>query len=451
MEGTAASPSQAVNILSLEDVAARGHRRMLDGWGVGREFHDRAKSVRPEHLATIIYTSGTTGPPKGVMLTHANLVANLVGITSVLDLRHDDTALSFLPLCHAFERIVAYVYLVSGTSMIFAESIDTVARDLLLVRPTLMTGVPRVFEKLEARIASVAKEQGGLKAAIFDWAAGVARARGRAASEGRPRSAWLNSSPRSPIASSFERFGRRLADACATPCPAARRSASARRVFLRGRAARARGLRPHRDGAGVVCDAAGATRVRDRRPAAAQRRVAGRRRWRGAGARAERDVGLLQPARGDVGRARGRLVPHRRHRPSRRGRLPADHRSQEGDARHSGGKKSRRSPSRTRCASHALVGEAVVVGDGRHFPSALLVPDLKLLAARLQADPPDGARGGRGPRRASRCAGALRRGRRDRQREARAIRARSRSSPFSRRSSRWTRVSSRPRSRSNGA
>ena len=139
-------------ILSWTEVASRGHRRILDGWGVGRAFHDEAKRVRPEDLATIIYTSGTTGQPKGVMLTHANLVANLTGITQVLDLRQDDVALSFLPLCHAFERIVAYVYFVTGVSMIFAESLETVARDLKRVRPTVMTGVPRVFEKLEARI-----------------------------------------------------------------------------------------------------------------------------------------------------------------------------------------------------------------------------------------------------------------------------------------------------------
>ena len=178
--------------LTLADVASRGHRRILDGWGVGREFHDEAKKVRPSDLATIIYTSGTTGEPKGVMLTHANLVANLVGVNQVLDLRSDDTALSFLPLCHAFERTVAYIYLACGVSIIFAESVDTIARDLKLVRPTVMTGVPRVFEKLHARVLEAGRQPGGVKRLIFDWAVSVAAERGRVLPEGGPASFALS-------------------------------------------------------------------------------------------------------------------------------------------------------------------------------------------------------------------------------------------------------------------
>jgi long-chain acyl-CoA synthetase len=142
--------------------------------------------VRPGDLATIIYTSGTTGEPKGVMLTHANLVANLRGAAPSLDLSQDDVALSFLPLSHAFERMVAYIYLFSGVTIVFAESFDTVARDLLKVRPTVLTGVPRVYEKLNARIVETGRAYPGIKGRIFDWAvnAGVARSgallRGRA-------------------------------------------------------------------------------------------------------------------------------------------------------------------------------------------------------------------------------------------------------------------------------
>jgi long-chain acyl-CoA synthetase len=192
--------------LTLADVASRGHRRILDGWGVGREFHDEAKKVRPSDLATIIYTSGTTGEPKGVMLTHANLVANLVGVNQVLDLRSDDTALSFLPLCHAFERTVAYIYLACGVSIIFAESVDTIARDLKLVRPTVMTGVPRVFEKLHARILEAGRQPGGVKRLIFDWAVSVAAERGRVLPEGGRASFALSMKSRFAERLVFERI-----------------------------------------------------------------------------------------------------------------------------------------------------------------------------------------------------------------------------------------------------
>jgi long-chain acyl-CoA synthetase len=116
--------------LTLAHLESRGHARMTGEWGAGSGFRDAARAVSPGDLATIIYTSGTTGEPKGVMLTHANLVANLLATAIVLDLSQDDVALSFLPLSHAFERLVSYVYLFSGLTIVFAESLDTVSRDL---------------------------------------------------------------------------------------------------------------------------------------------------------------------------------------------------------------------------------------------------------------------------------------------------------------------------------
>jgi long-chain acyl-CoA synthetase len=106
-------------------------------------------------------------------------------------LSEEDTALSFLPLCHAFERLVTYTYLVSGVSVVFAESIDTVARDLLQARPTVMTGVPRVFEKLRDKIEASGHEHPGLKSAVFDWSVRVANQRGECLPGGREPSAWL--------------------------------------------------------------------------------------------------------------------------------------------------------------------------------------------------------------------------------------------------------------------
>jgi long-chain acyl-CoA synthetase len=168
---------EPASALSLQEVGRRGHARMTGEWGAGRAFRDAARSVCPADLATIIYTSGTTGEPKGVMLTHANLAANLRATAGVLDISHEDVALSFLPLSHAFERMVSFVYLFSGVAIVFAESIETVLRDIGLVRPTVLTGVPRVYEKIHARILDAGQAAAGGKAAVFRWSikAGLAR------------------------------------------------------------------------------------------------------------------------------------------------------------------------------------------------------------------------------------------------------------------------------------
>jgi long-chain acyl-CoA synthetase len=185
MDATAAG--QTPSVVSLAEAAERGHARMLAEWGAARQFHDTARAVRADQLATIIYTSGTTGEPKGVMLTHAALVANLLAAAQVLDVSERDVGLSFLPLSHAFERMVAWVYLLCGVHIVFAESFDTVGRDLGLVRPTVITGVPRVYEKLHARIMEKGASGSAPRAALFRWAvgAGVRKAsatlRGRAA------------------------------------------------------------------------------------------------------------------------------------------------------------------------------------------------------------------------------------------------------------------------------
>ena len=172
-----AAASAGASVLSLADVAARGHQRLMGEWGAGREYRDAVRAITPEDLATIIYTSGTTGEPKGVMLTHGNLAANMRAATLVLDVDHEDTALSFLPLSHSFERMAAYVYIFAGATMIFAESFDTVGRDIVAVRPTIITGVPRVYEKMQARVMEKGQAGSAAKSAVFRWAirAGVAK------------------------------------------------------------------------------------------------------------------------------------------------------------------------------------------------------------------------------------------------------------------------------------
>jgi long-chain acyl-CoA synthetase len=188
MDEMAAGAPNAASVMKIGDVAARGHERMTGNWGAGKTFRDTARAVRPEQLATIIYTSGTTGEPKGVMLTHANLVSNMRAARECLALNPDDVALSFLPLSHSFERMASFLYLFTGTTIVFAESFDTVGRDLALVRPTMVTGVPRVYEKMQARILEKGQAAPGAKGALFKWAVAVGAKRASAQLRGR----WVN-------------------------------------------------------------------------------------------------------------------------------------------------------------------------------------------------------------------------------------------------------------------
>jgi long-chain acyl-CoA synthetase len=171
-------------VVTLAEVAARGRQRLDGNPAEDRLFHQRAAAVRRDALATIIYTSGTTGEPKGVMLTHGNLLSNAEAAAAVFGVTDTDTALSFLPLSHAFERMVVYTYLFAGACLTFAESPDTLARDMAIVRPTLMTAVPRVFEKIYARVHQGVAEAPAFRRAVFRWAVGVGRRRSAAARSG---------------------------------------------------------------------------------------------------------------------------------------------------------------------------------------------------------------------------------------------------------------------------
>ncbi len=141
--------------------------------------------VTPESLATLIYTSGTTGDPKGVMLTHANLVSNTLANFKNSELNEGDVALTFLPFSHILERTTIYMYIHAGVSVFYAESVETVARDMAEVRPHFMTSVPRLFEKVQSRAMEKAEERGERRAAIARWAVDVAKQWAQAASEGR--------------------------------------------------------------------------------------------------------------------------------------------------------------------------------------------------------------------------------------------------------------------------
>ena len=128
-------------------------------------------AVKPEALATIIYTSGTTGIPKGVMLSHQNVVSNVLSASKRLPLEiGKSTALSFLPICHIFERVILYIYLYNGIKVYFAESIETIPDDLRDVKPEVMTAVPRLLEKVYDKIYAKGEDLTGIKKKLFYWA-----------------------------------------------------------------------------------------------------------------------------------------------------------------------------------------------------------------------------------------------------------------------------------------
>jgi long-chain acyl-CoA synthetase len=158
--------------LSLAELETRGET--LDE-GRPELADDLARAVRPEDLATIIYTSGTTGDPKGVMLTHSNLVSNLIDSSAHLGFNERDVVLSVLPLSHIFERGAMYMYAYHGMTVYFAESLDRLADNMREVRPTILIAVPRLFEKIYARIKERAASEGRAKSAILSWAVEVGK------------------------------------------------------------------------------------------------------------------------------------------------------------------------------------------------------------------------------------------------------------------------------------
>jgi len=159
--------------LTLAAVEAQG--ATVDNEARRGAYLDRANAVRPDDLATIIYTSGTTGEPKGVMLTHDNIYSNVEASRVAIPFAGNDTGLSFLPLSHIFERMAGhYLMLATGTSIAYAESNDTVPLNLTEVRPTLVLSVPRLYEKMYARVLENALSGGAVKKRIFFWARGVA-------------------------------------------------------------------------------------------------------------------------------------------------------------------------------------------------------------------------------------------------------------------------------------
>ncbi|HRI60948.1 MAG TPA: long-chain fatty acid--CoA ligase, partial [Saprospiraceae bacterium] len=126
--------------------------------------------IKENDLATLLYTSGTTGQPKGVMLTHANIVSNVKSVLAIVPVGPEVTAVSFLPLSHIFERMVTYVYQAAGTPVWYADAVENLPRILPEVRPQIMTAVPRILERMHERLLEERNRGGTLKRKIMDWA-----------------------------------------------------------------------------------------------------------------------------------------------------------------------------------------------------------------------------------------------------------------------------------------
>jgi len=171
---------QMKDVYSFEKYDGKSHWEEINKLGEDEskqaeviQFRDQ---VKPEDLATIIYTSGTTGLPKGVMLSHKNMVSIVITATPRIPglTKGQSRTLSFLPVCHSFERFIQYLYMYNGASIYFAEAIDTIKADLNFAQPHIFTAVPRLLEKFFDGIVANGTSAGGIKTKIFEWAVGLA-------------------------------------------------------------------------------------------------------------------------------------------------------------------------------------------------------------------------------------------------------------------------------------
>jgi long-chain acyl-CoA synthetase len=166
------------DIFSFEKVEGCTHFSDFLQIGSGNDLAEVKKisdAVKPESVATIIYTSGTTGNPKGVMLSHNNVVSNIKAVRPILPLNPTKRVLSFLPLCHIFERVVTYVYMATGVSVYYAESLEKIADNLKEVKPNFFTSVPRLLEKVYIKLEGASANLEGWKKTLYENALAFAK------------------------------------------------------------------------------------------------------------------------------------------------------------------------------------------------------------------------------------------------------------------------------------
>ena len=372
-------------VLRLEGVIERGRALAADPAAVAR-YEAGIEAVQPDDLLTLIYTSGTTGEPKGVMLTHENVLSNMRAVVPVLVLTPQDVALSYLPLSHVFERMVTYLYLYEGVTVCHAESIDTLARDLQLVRPTVMTGVPRVYEKLHGRIHEAVASAPAFRRRLFEWAVRIGTDASAARREGRglsPLTRMQETVADGLVAAKIrEKVGGRLrlAVSGSAPLPAhiARFFDAVGLPLIEGY-----GLtetspvitvnpqdRPRFGTVGCLIDGVEVRIAED-----GEILTRGPHVMKGYWQRPEDTAAVLEPDgwfhTGDIGTS------------SPDGYLTITDRKKELLVT-SGGKKIAPAPIEAVLKRHPLVAEAMVVGEGRKFPAVLIVPNFTALEQRLK-------------------------------------------------------------------
>lgn len=164
--------------IPFEEFAAPIHNKTIED-----EFKANAESTLPDTIASIVYTSGTTGQPKGVVLSHFNFLGELRAIVQSFTLGSEDTTLAFLPFAHILGRVESLLPLIAGTTLAFAENINTISQDLVLAKPTVLVSVPRIYEKIYSKIQSEVASQPKSVQALFNWAIDTGRKVARLQSE----------------------------------------------------------------------------------------------------------------------------------------------------------------------------------------------------------------------------------------------------------------------------
>ena len=371
----------APDVMHLESVSTMGDdliARSPEAWRAP------AGRIRPDDVATIIYTSGTTGTPKGVMVSHGNVVSNVTKLCEALEFTSSDVALSFLPLCHITQRLADYCYFSRGAQIVHV-GLEDISAALATVRPTTFAGVPRIYEKAREGILARAGAAPAPMRALFRWALGVGREMAVCRVEGRRPTAWTRLrhavADRLVLAKVRRGMGGRLRYVV---CGGAPLNPEVMMFFLSA------GV-PVLEGYGLTETAVLTINRLDRlRPGSVGLPVAG------VELRVEDDGEIL--ARGP-GVTRGYYLDVQKTDESFRdgwfrtgdlGRIDADGSlSITGRKKEllvtSGGKKVSPGPIEQSLLATGLVAQVVLVGDGRKHLSALLVPDRAHLLERLRA------------------------------------------------------------------